>query len=49
MYTRFLPAISRAALKKISGQVRGWRLHRKAGYTFAGLAYFTYGSVGAGR
>jgi hypothetical protein len=38
MYTRFLPAISRDALKKISGEVRGWRLHRKVGYTFAGLA-----------
>jgi RNA-directed DNA polymerase len=25
-------------LKKISGEVRGWRLHRKVNYTFAGLA-----------
>jgi group II intron reverse transcriptase/maturase len=38
MYTRFLPAISKDALKKISGEVRGWRLHRKVNYTFAGLA-----------
>jgi group II intron maturase len=38
MYTRFPPAIIRDALKKISGEVRGWRLHRKVNYTFAGLA-----------
>jgi len=38
IYTRFLPAISRNALKKISGEVRSWRLHRKVNYTFAGLA-----------
>jgi group II intron reverse transcriptase/maturase len=38
MYTRFLPAISRDAVKKISGEVRSWRLHRKVGHTFAGLA-----------
>ena len=38
MYTRFLPAISKDALKKISGEVRSWRLHRKVNYTFAGLA-----------
>ena len=38
MYSRFLPAISRDALKKISGEVRSWRLHRKVNYTFAGLA-----------
>ena len=38
IYTRFLPAISRDALKKISGEVRSWRLHRKVNYTFAGLA-----------
>jgi RNA-directed DNA polymerase len=37
-YTRFLPAISKDALKKISGEVRSWRLHRKVNYTFAGLA-----------
>jgi group II intron reverse transcriptase/maturase len=38
MYTLFLPAISKDALKRISGEVRGWRLHRKVNYTFAGLA-----------
>jgi hypothetical protein len=38
MYTRFMPAISRDAVKKISGEVRSWRLHRKVGHTFAGLA-----------
>ena len=38
MYSRFLPAISRDALKKISGEVRSWRLHRKVNCTFAGLA-----------
>ena len=38
IYSRFLPAISRDALKKISGEVRSWRLHRKVNYTFAGLA-----------
>jgi RNA-directed DNA polymerase len=38
MYTRFLPAISRDALKRISGEVRSWRLRRKVNYTFAGLA-----------
>ena len=31
-------AISKDALKKISGEVRSWRLHRKVNYTFAGLA-----------
>jgi group II intron reverse transcriptase/maturase len=38
MYVRFLPAISKEALKKISGEVRGWRLHRRVSYTFAELA-----------
>jgi RNA-directed DNA polymerase len=33
-----LPAISRDALKRISGEIRSWRLHRKVNYTFAGLA-----------
>jgi RNA-directed DNA polymerase len=28
-FTSFLPAISKEALNKISGEVRGWRLHRK--------------------
>ena len=51
MYVRFLPAISKDALKKISGEVRSWRLHRKVNYTFAGLAKtinpITRGSPGA--
>ncbi len=38
MYVRFLPAISKDALKKISAEVRGWRLHRRVSYTFAELA-----------
>jgi RNA-directed DNA polymerase len=29
MYMRFLPAISKDALRKISAGVRGWRLHRR--------------------
>jgi RNA-directed DNA polymerase len=37
-YVRFLPAISKDALKKISAEVRGWRLHRRVSYTFAELA-----------
>ncbi len=37
-FLRFLPAISKDALKKISGEVRQWQLHRKVNYTFAGLA-----------
>jgi hypothetical protein len=38
MYMRFLPAISKDALKKISAEVRRWRLHRRVSYTFAELA-----------
>ncbi len=38
LFLRFLPAISKDALKKISGEVRDWRLHRKVNYTFAELA-----------
>ena len=34
----FLPAISKDALKKISREVRSWRLHRQIGLTFAELA-----------
>ncbi len=37
-YLLFLPAISKDALKKISGEVRSWRLHRQTTFTFAGLA-----------
>jgi group II intron reverse transcriptase/maturase len=38
LFTRFLPAISKDALKKISRQVRSWRLHMRIGSTFAQLA-----------
>jgi RNA-directed DNA polymerase len=38
MFTAFVPAISRDALKKISREVRGWRLHRRTGHTLDELA-----------
>jgi group II intron reverse transcriptase/maturase len=38
MFTAFLPAISKEALKKISAEVRSWRLHHRTGHTFADLA-----------
>ncbi|MGW4408654.1 group II intron maturase-specific domain-containing protein [Nonomuraea sp. NPDC004702] len=34
----FLPAISKEALKKISSEVRRWRIHRRTGHTFTQLA-----------
>jgi hypothetical protein len=34
----FLPAISKEALKKISRQVRAWRLHKRTGHTAAEIA-----------
>lgn len=37
-FTSFLPAISKEAQKKVSGEVRQWRLHRQIGRTFAELA-----------
>jgi group II intron reverse transcriptase/maturase len=37
-FTSFLPAISKDALKKISGEVRRWRLHRWTWHSFAELA-----------
>ena len=37
-FSSFLPAISTQALKKISAQVRSWRLHRRTGQTFADIA-----------
>jgi group II intron reverse transcriptase/maturase len=37
-FTNFLPAISKGALKKISGEVRSWRLHLRIGLTFSELA-----------
>jgi group II intron reverse transcriptase/maturase len=38
IFTSFLPAVSKEALKKISAQVRAWRLHLRTGHTFAELA-----------
>jgi group II intron reverse transcriptase/maturase len=37
-FTGFLPAISKDALKKISAEVRSWRLHRHMEMTEAGIA-----------
>jgi RNA-directed DNA polymerase len=37
-FTSFLPAISKDALKKISAEVRSWRLHRRTGATEADIA-----------
>jgi group II intron reverse transcriptase/maturase len=37
-FTSFLPAISKDAQKKISREVRSWRLHRKTPFTFTELA-----------
>jgi len=38
MFVSFQPAISNDAQKKISGEIRRWRLHRKIGLTLADLA-----------
>lgn len=37
-FASFLPAISKQALKKISGEVRQWRLHRKVPLTLTEIA-----------
>lgn len=37
-FNRFLPAISKDALKRISAEVRSWRLHHRTGHTFQDLA-----------
>ena len=37
-FTSFLPAISKDALKRISGEVRRWRLHRQIGLDFREVA-----------
>ncbi|MFI2301732.1 reverse transcriptase domain-containing protein [Actinacidiphila glaucinigra] len=37
-FMRFLPALSKDAQKKSSREVRGWRIHRQVGLTFAELA-----------
>jgi group II intron reverse transcriptase/maturase len=38
MFTSFLPAVSKDALKKMSAEVRSWRMHLRIGHTFAELA-----------
>ena len=38
VFTSFLPAISKDALKKLSRRVRGWRLHRRTDLDSADLA-----------
>ena len=38
MFTSFLPAISKDALKKIGGEVRRWRLHRRTNLSETDLA-----------
>ncbi|HUH70077.1 MAG TPA: group II intron maturase-specific domain-containing protein, partial [Mycobacterium sp.] len=38
MFLSFMPAVSKDALKKISAEVRSWRLHHRTGHTFADLA-----------
>jgi group II intron reverse transcriptase/maturase len=38
MFTAFTPAVSAAALKAASGQVRRWRLHRRTGHELAEIA-----------
>lgn len=37
-FSNFLPAISKDALNRISEVARSWRLHRRTGETFGGLA-----------
>jgi len=37
-FSSFLPAISKDALKRISTEVRSWRLHNRIGQTFSDLA-----------
>lgn len=40
-FNSFLPAISKDALKKISTEVRSWRLHNRTGHTFKDLSRHT--------
>ena len=47
-FSSFLPAISKDALKKISGAVRNWRLHRRTTLTLAELAKAINPVVGDG-
>ena len=45
-FTSFLPAISKEALKKISAEVRSWRLHRHIEMTSADIARWINPKVG---
>jgi group II intron reverse transcriptase/maturase len=38
IFTSFLPAVSKEALKKMSAEVRSWRIHMHVGYAFEELA-----------
>jgi RNA-directed DNA polymerase len=38
MFSAFLPAVSKDALKKMSAEVRSWRIHLRTGTDLAGLA-----------
>ncbi len=38
MFTSFMPAVSKEALKKMSATVRSWRLHRRTGHALTDLA-----------
>lgn len=38
VFTSFLPAVSKEALKRMSAEVRNWRLHLRTGHTFVELA-----------
>ncbi len=38
-FTGFLPAISKNALKKISGELRQWQIHHRTGHTMGELAH----------
>jgi RNA-directed DNA polymerase len=38
IFTSFLPAVSKDALKKMGRELRSWRLHLRTGSTFAALA-----------
>lgn len=41
IFTSFLPAVSKEAQKKMSRQVRSWRIHLRISHTFAELARLT--------
>ena len=38
IFTSFLPAVSKKALKRMSAAVRSWRLHRRTGHSLVELA-----------